>query len=117
MIEIKNLTKIYKTSRKEKCIAVNDVSLTLPSSGMIFVTGKSGSGKSTLLNMIGTLDNITSGDIIVDGVSFKKFKEKDFQEYRSSYLGFIFQDFLLLEELTVKENISLALKISGSEDE
>lgn len=117
MLEIKNLTKVYKTSRKEKCIAVNDVSIDLPSTGMIFVTGKSGSGKSTLLNMIGTLDNITSGDIIVDDQSFKKFKEKDFQEYRSSYLGFIFQDFLLLEELTVKENISLAQKISGSEEE
>ena len=117
MLEIKNLTKIYKTSRKEKCIAVNDITLDLPSKGMIFVTGKSGSGKSTLLNMIGTLDNITSGDIVVDGISFKKFKEKQFQQYRSSYLGFIFQDFLLLEEFTVKENIALALKLSGSEDE
>lgn len=117
MLELKNLTKVYKTSRKEKCIAVNDVSLQFPSTGMIFVTGKSGSGKSTLLNMIGTLDNITSGEIIVDGVSFKKFKSKEFQEYRSSYLGFIFQDFLLLDEFTVYENISLALKLSGSEDE
>ncbi len=117
MLEIKNLTKVYKTSKKEKCIAVNDVSLQFPSTGMIFVTGKSGSGKSTLLNMIGTLDNITSGEIIVDGVSFKKFKEKEFQEYRSSYLGFVFQDFLLLDEFTVYENISLALKLSGSEEE
>ena len=117
MLELKNLTKVYKTSRKEKTVAVNNVSLQFPSTGMIFVTGKSGSGKSTLLNMIGTLDNITSGEIIVDGVNFKEFGHKDFQEYRSSYLGFVFQDFLLLDEFTVYENISLALKLSGSEDE
>ena len=117
MLELKNLTKVYKTSRKEKTVAVNNVSLQFPSTGMIFVTGKSGSGKSTLLNMIGTLDNITSGEIIVDGVNFKEFGQKDFQEYRSSYLGFVFQDFLLLDEFTVDENISLALKLSGSEDE
>ena len=101
MLELKNLTKVYKTSRKEKTVAVNNVSLQFPSTGMIFVTGKSGSGKSTLLNMIGTLDNITSGEIIVDGVNFKEFGHKDFQEYRSSYLGFVFQDFLLLDEFTV----------------
>ncbi len=117
MIEIKNLTKIYKKNSKNVCVAVNDVSLLLPSKGMIFITGKSGSGKSTLLNMIGTLDNITKGDIIVDGHPFSKMKDKDLQEYRSSYLGFIFQDFLLLDELTIRENINLALNISGIEDD
>ena len=84
MLELKNLTQVYKTSRKEKCVAVNDVSLQFPSTGMVFICGKSGSGKSTLLNMIGTLDNITSGEIIVDGVNFKKFGQSEFQEYRSS---------------------------------
>lgn len=117
MLQIKNLTKVYRTSKKVFCTAIDDVTLDLPSSGMVFITGKSGSGKSTLLNMIGTLDNITKGDIEVDGYKFSNFSEKDFQEYRSSYLGFIFQDFLLLEELTVKENILLALNISGLEDE
>lgn len=115
MIELKNLTKIYRSNNKKKAKvkAINDVSLMFPSKGLIFIVGKSGSGKSTLLNMIGTLDDISSGDIVVDGHEFSKMKEKDFQEYRSSYLGFIFQDFLLLEEFTVYENVELALNISS----
>ena len=117
MIEIKNLTKIYKTKLKNTTPALSEINLNLPSSGMVFVTGKSGSGKSTLLNMIGTLDNITSGDIIVDNHMFSNMSEVQFQEYRSSYLGFIFQDFLLLDELTVRENIHLALNISGITNE
>ncbi len=116
MIEIKNLTKVYKTSLNKSTTAIDDISLVLPHTGMVFIVGKSGSGKSTLLNMIGTLDNITSGDILIDGTSIKKSSQVKLQEYRSSYLGFIFQDFLLLNEFTVRENISLALKISGSED-
>ena len=116
MIELKELTKVYKTSRKASTTAVDHLSLKLPSTGMVFVVGKSGSGKSTLLNMLGTLDNITSGDIIVDGNSLAAANDAFLQEYRSSYLGFIFQDFLLLNEFTVRENIELALNISGIED-
>lgn len=116
MIELKELTKVYKISGKNTTTAVNHISLKLPSTGMVFVVGKSGSGKSTLLNMLGTLDNITSGDIIVDGKSLATAKEAELQEYRSSYLGFIFQDFLLLNEFTVRENIALALDISGIDD-
>ena len=117
MIEIKNLTKIYRASLDKPCKAIDNISLNLPNTGMIFITGKSGSGKSTLLNMIGTLDNISRGDIYIESRSLKKFKEKEAQEYRSSYLGFIFQDFLLLDELTVKENIEIALNISGIHDD
>ena len=96
MIELKELTKVYKISRKTSTIAVDHLNLKLPNTGMVFVVGKSGSGKSTLLNMLGTLDNITSGDIIVDGKSLISSNDAFLQEYRSSYLGFIFQDFLLL---------------------
>ena len=116
MIEIKNLTKVYKTSFKQSTVALDNMTIKLPNTGMVFIVGKSGSGKSTLLNMLGTLDNITSGDIIVDGKSLANSKDYELQEYRSSYLGFIFQDFLLLNEFTVKENIALALNISGIED-
>ena len=116
MIEIKNLTKIYKSDEKDNCTAIDNLNLTLPTCGMVFVVGRSGSGKSTLLNMIGTLDDITSGDIIIDGNEFSKFDNTKFQEYRSSYLGFIFQDFLVLDEFTVKENVSLALDISNSHE-
>ena len=62
MIKVENLTKIYKSSSKQSCKALNDVSFVLPNKGMIFVVGKSGSGKSTLLNLLGGLDNATSGD-------------------------------------------------------
>ena len=117
MIEIRNLTKVYKTTFKKSTIAINDISLDLPSTGMIFIIGKSGSGKSTLLNMIGTLDHITSGDIYIDGVSIKQSSDTKLQEYRSSYLGFIFQDFLLLNEFTVRENIELAVNIAGIKDD
>ncbi len=117
MIEIKNLTKEYKSSRNQTCTAINNLTLTLPSTGMVFVVGKSGSGKSTLLNMLGTLDNITSGEIIVDGLNLKNCSFSTLEEYRSSYIGFVFQDFLLLDEFTISENIGLALNISGIEDE
>ena len=74
MIEIKNLYKIYKSKKKEECVAVNNVSLILEDKGLVFIIGKSGSGKTTLLSLIGGLDNISKGDIIVNGISFKSFK-------------------------------------------
>ena len=117
MIEIRNLVKEYKSSKKHITTAVNNISLTLPNTGMVFIVGKSGSGKSSLLNIIGSLDNITSGEIIVDGLNLSSASYKTLEEYRSSYLGFIFQDFLLLDEFTVEENIHLALNISGIEEE
>ena len=98
MIEIKNLTKVYNSKKKGNCIAVNDLTFTLPDNGMVFIVGKSGSGKSTLLNLIGGLDNITSGDIIADGNELSKFTTLDFDKYRSSYIGFIFQDYHLIED-------------------
>lgn len=116
MIEIKNLTKVYKSDEKDDCIAIDHLNLKLPSSGMVFVVGRSGSGKSTLLNMIGTLDDITSGEVLIDGLEFSKFNNTKFQEYRSSYLGFIFQDFLVLDEFTVRENVELALDISNNKN-
>ena len=113
MIKIENLVKIYKSKGKRKSKALKGISLTLPNTGMVFVTGKSGSGKSTLLNMIGGLDDITSGDIIVGGNRLSKFTLKDFSNYRSTYIGFIFQDYHILDEFTVKENIELSADISN----
>ena len=69
MIEIKNLTKIYKNKNKTNTKALNDVSFSLPDSGFVFILGKSGSGKSTLINLLGDLDSKTSGDILIDGES------------------------------------------------
>lgn len=117
MIEIKNVTKIYKVKNKSDCIAVNDVTFTLPDKGMVFVIGKSGSGKSTLLNLIGGLDTCTSGEITADGNVITKMKNRELTKYRSSYVGFIFQDYHILENFTVRQNINLSLDISNNVDE
>lgn len=112
MISIKNLTKIYKSKNREKCRAIDSISFDLPDNGMIFVLGKSGSGKSTLLNLIGGLDGFNKGEIYFNGARLSKFKSRDFYNYRSCHLGFVFQDYHLLDELTIGENIGLALDIS-----
>lgn len=116
MINIRNLSKEYVSNNKTSHLALNDVSFTLPSRGMIFIIGKSGSGKSTLLNILGGLDSPTAGQIIVDGNDYDNFKEKDFDNYRNTYLGFVFQDFHLIEGLTVQQNITLALDLQGKKN-
>ena len=116
MIEIKNLTKIYAKNRRQQCVALDDVSFTLPDKGMVFIVGKSGCGKSTLLNVLGGLDKLTSGDVVVDGVAFSTFSEGDFGHYRNGYLGFIFQDYCLIESLTVEQNVALSLQLKGIDD-
>lgn len=118
MIRVDNLTKIYKSKFKDSCVALKGVSFCLPESGFVFIVGKSGSGKTTLLSLLGGLDEITHGDIIVDGQSIKNFTQKDFVNYRNSTIGFIFQDFHLLDELTIAENIRLSLSLQNiSNDE
>lgn len=113
MILIKDLTKKYRSKNRRICTALNEINLTLPDTGMIFIIGKSGSGKSTLLNMIGGLDSFNSGKIVADGNDLSKFRPSDFYKYRASYASFIFQDYHLIEELTVKENVKLALELEG----
>lgn len=117
MIVLKNVTKIYKIKHKSDCVAVNNVSLTLPDKGMVFIIGKSGSGKSTLLNLLGGLDRCSSGEIVVDGNVLSKLSSRSLTKYRSSYVGFIFQDYHVLDNFTVKENVELALDIASSENE
>lgn len=117
MIKINNLTKIYKSKKTGDVVALNDISFTLPDTGMVFVIGKSGSGKSTLLNLIGGLDSITSGEINADGIDIKSLDDKGFDKYRSSYLTFVFQDYKLFEGLTVKENVQVGLDITNSYNE
>ncbi len=111
MLKVENLTKIYRPKKGKPVTAINDVSLQLPDKGMVFLLGKSGSGKSTLLNLLGGLDSYTSGDIIIKGKSTKDFKPSDFDSYRNTYIGFIFQEYNVLEEYTVGKNIALALEL------
>lgn len=110
MIELKNLSKIYKLKSGE-VRALDDVSVRLPEKGMVFILGKSGSGKTTFLNVVGGLDNYSSGEVIIDGVSLADYKARDYDEYRNRYIGFVFQDYSLIDNFTAGENINLALKL------
>lgn len=115
MIELKNVSKTYKSKKGKSTKALDDVSITFAKKGMTFILGKSGSGKSTLLNLLGGLDKYDSGDILFLGKSSKNFKYEDFDSYRNTYVGFIFQEFNLLEDYDVYENIILALQIQQKE--
>ncbi len=113
MLQIKNLTKIYKPKKGQPVIALDGVSLTFPQKGMVFLLGKSGSGKSTLLNLLGGLDSFDKGEILISGQKTDRFRGKDFDSYRNTLIGFIFQEYNVLEEFTVGANIALALELQG----
>lgn len=113
MLEALHLTKVYKTKGGADVKALDDVSIVFPEKGMVFLLGKSGSGKSTLLNVCGGLDAPTSGAILVKGKSSEKFSQSDFDSYRNTYVGFIFQEYNILNEFTVEDNIALALELQG----
>ncbi len=115
MLEVRNLSKIYKSKQKNgtDTHALDNVSLCFPEKGMVFLLGKSGSGKSTLLNVCGGLDAPTEGEIIVKGRSSKNFSQSDFDSYRNTFVGFIFQEYNILNEFTVEDNIALALELQG----
>jgi ABC-type lipoprotein export system ATPase subunit len=115
MIKVQDLTKIYKSKNRTNCMALDHVSFTLEDSGMVFVLGKSGSGKSTLLNLLGGLDEFEEGEIFFENEQLSKFTKYDFYDYRCRHIGFVFQDFHLLEELTVEENIALVLDLESAE--
>lgn len=111
MLETRELVKIYKPKKGVPVTALDKVTLTFPEKGMVFLLGKSGSGKSTLLNVLGGLDNYNGGEIIIKGVSSKDFKQKHFDSYRNTYVGFIFQEYNILDDFTVGANIALAIEL------
>ena len=113
MLEVKNLSKIYKSKQGEDVRALDGVSIQFPEKGMVFLLGKSGSGKSTLLNVCGGLDAPTDGEVIVKGRSSKNFSQSDFDSYRNTFVGFIFQEYNILNEFSVEDNIALALELQG----
>lgn len=113
MLETRNLKKVYKTKKGVSVTALNDVSIKFPEKGLVFLLGKSGSGKSTLLNLLGGLDKYDEGEIIIKGVSSKDFKQNHFDSYRNTYVGFIFQEYNVLEEFSVGANIALAIELQG----
>ena len=113
MLETKELSKIYKPKKGVPVTALDKVSIKFPRSGMVFLLGKSGSGKSTLLNLLGGLDSYDGGEILIKGESTKNFRQKQFDSYRNTYVGFIFQEYNILDEFTVGANIALAIELQN----
>ena len=107
MINIQKVSRVYK-SDDAPVYALKDVSLSLPSKGMIFVVGKSGSGKSTLLNILAGFDKPTKGDIYYGDINLNKLDPRELDYYRNSEIGFVFQDYCLIDTFTVKQNINVA---------
>ena len=117
MLEIKNITKVYKTEGFEQK-ALDDVSVNFRRHEFASILGPSGSGKTTFLNIIGGLDNYTSGDLIINEVSTKDFSDRDWDSYRNHRVGFVFQSYNLITHQTILKNVELALTLSGcSKDE
>ena len=112
MLNLKNITKIYKTSSLEQK-ALDDVSINFRKNEFVFILGESGSGKSTLLNVIGGLDNSYEGDLIINGKSTKNFKNEDYDSYRNNLVGFVFQNYNLIDHLNILENVELTLSLSN----
>lgn len=112
MLKLENITKIYE-GKNFKQIALNDVTLAFRNNEFVSILGQSGSGKTTLLNIIGGLDKYTYGNLIIDGVSTRKYKERDWNNYRSNKVGFIFQSYNLINHQTVLSNVLLSLNIAG----
>ena len=113
MLEVRNLTKIYSGKGGVSVRALDDVSVVFPEKGMVFLLGKSGSGKSTLLNVAGGLDKPDGGEIIVKGKSSRDFSGSDFDSYRNTFIGFVFQEYNILNEFTIEQNIALALQLQS----
>lgn len=111
MIKLENATKTYKISKNNNVYALNNVSLNFPNKGLVFITGVSGSGKSTLLNILGLLDKPDKGEIYIEDKTTKSLKSKEIDYYRNTYVGFIFQEYNLLSNLSVSKNIELALNL------
>lgn len=117
MLSVKNLVKVYKTKGGAEVRALDGVTVDFPEKGMVFLLGKSGSGKSTLLNVAGGLDAPDSGEVIVKGKSSKNFSGADFDSYRNTYVGFVFQEYNILDEFNIEQNIALALQLQGKKND
>ncbi len=112
MLKIRNISKTYKTDDLVQR-ALDGVSLNLRDNEFVAVLGPSGSGKTTLLNVIGGLDRYDTGDLIINGISTKKYKDRDWDSYRNHTIGFVFQSYNLIPHQSVLSNVELALTISG----
>ena len=112
MLELKKISKVYE-SEEFKQKALNEVSVNFRSNEFTSILGPSGSGKTTLLNIIGGLDKYTSGDLIINETSTKKYNDRDWDSYRNHRVGFVFQSYNLIPHQTILANVELALTLSG----
>ncbi|MDO4941084.1 MAG: ABC transporter ATP-binding protein/permease [Erysipelotrichaceae bacterium] len=112
MLQIKNIKKTYVTGSLTQ-VALDDVSLNLRDNEFVAILGPSGSGKTTLLNIIGGLDRYDEGDLLINGISTKDYKDRDWDAYRNHTIGFVFQSYNLIPHQTVLSNVELALTIGG----
>lgn len=112
MLQIQHVCKTYKTGDLVQN-ALNDVSLNLRDSEFVAILGPSGSGKTTLLNIVGGLDHYDSGDLIIDGISTKEYKDRDWDTFRNNRVGFVFQSYNLIPHQSILANVELALTLSG----
>ena len=112
MLEIKGISKIYTTESFDQK-ALDDVSISFRENEFVSILGPSGSGKTTLLNIIGGLDQYTAGDLIINGVSTKKYTDRDWDTYRNHSIGFVFQSYNLITHQSILSNVELALTLSG----
>ena len=112
MLEIKKVSKVYETAGfKQK--ALNKIDIKFRRNEFVSILGQSGSGKTTMLNIIGGLDQYTSGDLIINGVSTKEYNDRDWDTYRNHNIGFVFQTYNLIPHQTALQNVELALTLSG----
>ena len=112
MLQLKNITKVYQIDNTQ-VHALKGVDLKFRASEFVAILGPSGCGKTTMLNIIGGLDKYTSGDLIIDGKSTKSFRDNEWDAYRNSTIGFVFQSYNLISHLSVLDNVSIALTLSG----
>ena len=112
VLQIKEIRKKYVTGDLIQT-ALDGVSLTLRDNEFVAILGPSGSGKTTLLNVIGGLDRYDSGDLVINGISTRKYTDRDWDSYRNHTIGFVFQSYNLIPHQTVLANVELALTISG----
>ena len=112
MLQLQHISKVYHTANQE-FHALKDISIRFRENEFVSILGQSGSGKTTLLNIIGGLDQYTSGDLLIQGKSTKQFKDRDWDSYRNHTIGFVFQSYNLIGHQTALSNVEIAMTLSG----
>lgn len=118
MIEIKNLVKVYNKGKTNEFCALKGIDLSIEEGEMVAIIGKSGAGKSTLLHILAAIDSYDKGSYLVDGVSVGDLKEKDRARFRNQKIGIVMQDYALIDEYTIEENVQIPLifgKVKGND--